>query len=100
MKPFREAVRLESPGEFSVQVLTQPLVNQVNERGTDRIWIHRNGERHPVDKLRIFREIELVPVEKPEHPLFDELTGRVEMHSPFLNRWLAKRRRQKALEES
>lgn len=97
-KAFKEAVRLESPGGVQVQVLRQPFVNQVDEAGTDRKWIHRNGERHPVDHLRVFREIELVPVVESEHPIYDELSGKINPDVSLFNRWNAEQRQRKALE--
>lgn len=85
MRRFREAVRLEHPGgQLQILVLRTPHVAQIPlKNGHFLINVHE--ERHPIDKLRIFREIEPEPIQVPEAPVFDELTGHVEMRSPVFD---------------
>lgn len=85
MKAFREAVRLEHPdGQLQILILRTPYVAEIPlKNGHFLINVHE--ERNALDKLRIFREIEPVPVEVPEAPVFDELTGHVELRSPVFD---------------
>ena len=99
-KRFKEAVRLESPFEVTMFVLRQPLVNRVMDRVTGREWICLNQERNPVDKHRVFREVVRVPVETPENPTFDQLTGKVKLRDSIFDRWHAEQKQEKALRES
>ncbi|KKN52709.1 hypothetical protein LCGC14_0609900 [marine sediment metagenome] len=99
IKPFKEAIRLETPGAELLIAVHTGRGNTFRDLATDRLYINVNDERNTIDHHRVFREIELVPVlEPPEHPLRDELIGTVEMHSPILDRWLASERCKRTLE--
>ena len=100
VRAFREAVRLEHPGgQLQILVLRTPHVAQIPlKNGHFLINVHE--ERNPIDKLRVFREIEPDPVETPEAPVFDELTGHVEMRSPVFDALNAAETQRKTREAS
>lgn len=61
MMPFKEAIRLETPGaELRIAVHTG-RGNTFRDLGTGKLYVNVNDERNMIDHHRIFREIELVP---------------------------------------